>query len=104
MLEEPENGLTPGAIRVLYRRVLESVGPDRHSPVRQVLMSSHSPFVLVEAWNGAERDFIYQMKQSAGRSSVTPMKELLEPYKNTMLQSDGRISVRFADMVMSHAY
>ncbi|MCI0416572.1 AAA family ATPase [bacterium] len=61
MIEEPENGLTPQAIAVFYRALKAlTENPDR-AKRSQVLISSHSPFVICEAWNGEDRDFIHQV-------------------------------------------
>ena len=77
MLEEPENGLTPRSTRAIYEAVLEAAKPTA-SPRTQVLVSSHSPHVIVQAWNGEERDFIYQVKVSDGRAVVRPFKDIID--------------------------
>ncbi len=67
MIEEPENGLTPQAVRSFYdaaRALAYHPAPDQRS---QVLLSSHSPFVICEAWNGEDRDFIHQVKVVTGK-------------------------------------
>lgn len=44
----------------------------------QVLISSHSPFVICAAWNGDEREFIYQVKPESGRSLIRPFARIIE--------------------------
>jgi hypothetical protein len=36
----------------------------------QVLMSSHSPFVITEVWNGGDRNFIYQCSPVDGNAKL----------------------------------
>lgn len=70
MIEEPENGLTPQAVKAFYQavRILAlNTAPEQRS---QVLLSSHSPFVICEAWNGEDRDFIHQVKVVDGRAAI----------------------------------
>jgi len=70
MIEEPENGLTPQAIRVFYKSIRDlalNVDPAKRS---QVLISSHSPFMICDAWNGDDREFIYQVKVEGGHAVV----------------------------------
>ena len=62
-IEEPENGLTPKATRVFYQTIHEL---QNASDSAQVLISSHSPFVITEVWNGGDRDFIYQVQPEPG--------------------------------------
>lgn len=74
MVEEPENGLTPPVQREVYRaaRTLALGTPPNRS---QVLISSHSPFVLCDAWNGDDRDFVHQVKVEDGRAVVRRFSE-----------------------------
>jgi predicted ATPase len=62
-LEEPENGLTPRSTRAIYDAILVATAPGAE-PRSQILLSSHSPFVVCNAWNGHEREFLYQVKAS----------------------------------------
>lgn len=70
MIEEPENGLTPQAIRQFYMAARELAFHSDPTKRSQVLMSSHSPLVICEAWHGDDRDFIYQVKVDSGRALV----------------------------------
>jgi predicted ATPase len=78
MIEEPENGLTPQAIKAFYkalRALAFNPDPDQRS---QILISSHSPFVICEAWNGEDRDFIHQVKVTDGHASVRKFGTMIE--------------------------
>jgi hypothetical protein len=76
MIEEPENGLTPQAIRAFYRAVKELAYAEEPERRSQVLLSSHSPFVICEAWNGEDRDFIHQVKVVDGKAVVRRFSEV----------------------------
>jgi hypothetical protein len=76
MVEEPENGLTPPVQREVYRAVRAlafGTPPDRS----QVLLSSHSPFVLCDAWNGQDREFVHQVKVQDGHAMVRKFSEAI---------------------------
>jgi hypothetical protein len=104
MVEEPENGLTPQAIKSFYKAVHELAfhkSPERRS---QVLISSHSPFVICEAWNGEDRDFIHQMKVSDGRATVRKFSEVIDEESIHLGKEDGKrshLSLKCAEEVMS---
>lgn len=76
MVEEPENGLTPPVQREVYNavRALAFGEPQNRS---QVLISSHSPFVLCDAWNGEDRNFVHQVKVENGRAIVRKFSEAI---------------------------
>lgn len=76
MLEEPENGLTAPVQREVYSavRALAFGQPPNRS---QVLISSHSPFVLCDAWNGEDREFVHQVKVENGRAIVRKFSEAI---------------------------
>ena len=44
----------------------------------QVLMSSHSPFVITELWNEGNRDFIYQCNPVDGTARLVKFADALE--------------------------
>ena len=96
-IEEPENGLTPKATRVWYRTVRELAGAAAGQGA-QVLLSSHSPFVIVDAWNGEERDFIYQCHPSEGMAKVSKFSEVVT--EGGMLRSGGALGLALAEQVM----
>lgn len=78
MIEEPENGLTPQAISAFYKglkALTENPDPAKRS---QVIISSHSPFVICEAWNGEDRDFIHQVKINQGRSQIRKFSDVIQ--------------------------
>lgn len=70
LIEEPENGLTPTALKCFYRAIRELATAHDSSKRSQVLVSSHSPFIICEAWNGEDRDFIHQVKVENGHAVV----------------------------------
>jgi predicted ATPase len=96
-IEEPENGLTPNATRVFYRTIRELTRL-RATPSTQVLLSSHSPFVIVDAWNGDDRDFIYQCHPSEGMAKITKFTEAVQG--GGMLRSGGALGLALAEQVM----
>ena len=94
-IEEPENGLTPKATRVFYetiRRLQDT--PD----ASQILMSSHSPFVITDAWNGEDRDFIYQCSPIQGIARISKFADALQGTGS--LRTGEKLGLRQADLVM----
>ena len=76
MIEEPENGLTPQAVKSFYKAV-RNLAYDNLEHRSQVLISSHSPFVICEAWNGEDRDFIHQVKVVDGKAQIRKFSEVI---------------------------
>lgn len=106
-LEEPENGLTPRATRAVYESVVEAVNAKAPQMPSQVLISSHSPFVICEAWNGEEREFIYQVKPDEGRCLVRTFKQVIEDQEIHLGKVDGErkhLSLNVANEVMAGYY
>jgi predicted ATPase len=97
-VEEPENGLTPKATRVFYRTIHTLAQAEPASERSQVLLSSHSPFVIVDAWNGSERDFIYQCSPSEGMAKISKFSDVVEG--GGVLRSDGTLGLALAEQVM----
>lgn len=105
MIEEPENGLTPQAVKAFYeavRRLAFNENPDDRS---QVLLSSHSPFVICEAWNGDDRDFIHQVRVTDGKAVVRKFSNAVESL-GIQLAKDGagkrtHLSLKNAEDIMS---
>jgi hypothetical protein len=105
MIEEPENGLTPQAIKAFYtavRSLAFNTTPDERS---QVLISSHSPFVICEAWNGEDRNFIHQVKVDDGQAKIRRFQEVIDGH-GIQLQKDATgqrlvLSLKNAELVMS---
>jgi predicted ATPase len=105
-LEEPENGLTPRSTRAIYEAVVTASSPTA-KPRSQILLSSHSPFVIVQAWNGEERDFIYQVKAIEGSAVVRPFKEILDTEGVHLRKKHGErreLGLQMADNVMDGYY
>ncbi len=100
-MEEPENGLTPRSTKAIYEALVHVTSPQA-TPRIQVLVLSHSPFVLTEAWNGEQRDFIYQVRIVNGQSHVRPFADALDG-KGMLRKADGtrqELGLRLADDVM----
>lgn len=77
MIEEAENGLTPQAIKSFYGAVRSLALSDEQERRSQVLLSSHSPFVICEAWNGEDREFINQVRIVGGRAQVRTFADVI---------------------------
>jgi predicted ATPase len=105
LIEEPENGLTPKAAAEFYSAVRElALKPDQNQR-SQILISSHSPFVICNAWNGDDRDFVYQVKVVNGESVVRKFSQAIEE-GGAILQKPkagepAAIGLRTAEEVMS---
>lgn len=78
MIEEPENGMTPQAIESFYEAARSLATRDNPEERSQILLSSHSPFVICAAWNGEDRDFIYQAKITDGKSLIRKFVDVAE--------------------------
>jgi energy-coupling factor transporter ATP-binding protein EcfA2 len=101
LLEEPENGLDAKALKAFYAKLVEIIGDGTGG--RQVLLSSHSPYVLCEAWNGPSRNFVYHITEANGRSNVSPVTAVMATFGGT-LQTDGTMSIRLAERIMSERW
>jgi len=96
-VEEPENGLTPKATRVFYKTI-HALAQAEPAPERsQVLLSSHSPFVIVDAWNGDERNFIYQCHPSEGMAKILKFSDVVQ--EGGALRSGGTLGLALAEQV-----
>lgn len=105
MIEEPENGLTPQAIRSFYSVVRELANNDSPEQRSQVLLSSHSPLVICEAWNGNDRDFIHQVKVVDGKSRIRKVSDIIATHKIQLgIDNSGtrtHLSLKNAGEIMS---
>ncbi len=88
LIEEPENGLTPTALKRFYQAVRELAFAKEAAKRSQVLISSHSPFVICEAWNGDDRDFIHQVKIENGRAVVRKFTDAVKEEKIVLGKDD----------------
>jgi predicted ATPase len=88
MIEEPENGLTPQAVKSFYAAVRSLAYNENPEHRSQILVSSHSPFVICEAWNGEDRDFIHQVKVVEGRAHVRKFSTVVEEQKIQLRKDD----------------
>ena len=105
MIEEPENGLTPQAVKSFYRAVRDLAHSENPEQRSQVIVSSHSPFVICEAWNGEDRDFIYQMKGVGGKAQVRKFSEVIAEHQIQLGKDESgartRLGLATAEEVMS---
>jgi hypothetical protein len=71
----------------------------------QVLISSHSPFIVCEAWNGEDREYIHQVKIEEGRAIVRPFSEAVAAQHIQLSRgADGMrsgLSLKNAEEIMS---
>jgi hypothetical protein len=105
-VEEPENGLTPKATSALYETFKQISAPSADHP-SQVLVSSHSPFVICEAWNGVDRDFLYQVEPKDGSARIRKVASILEEEGIQLRKKDGtrnELGLRQADLLMGGFY
>jgi predicted ATPase len=105
-LEEPENGLTPRSTAAIYGALVDATA-EGASPRSQILISSHSPFVICDAWNGDERDFIYQMKVSDGASLVRPFDQIIKDEEIQLRKVAGErrnLGLEVASQIMDGYY
>ncbi|MDP9227380.1 MAG: ATP-binding protein, partial [Actinomycetota bacterium] len=106
-LEEPENGLTPRATRAVYEGIVAGAQGIENGVANQTLISSHSPFVICEAWNGEERDFIYQVKPEAGGSLIRPFSQIVDEHQIPLGKVHGErkhLGLNVANEVMAGYY
>ncbi len=105
LIEEPENGLTATVQRVFYNSVRQLAFANTNETPTQVLISSHSPFILCEAWNGEDRDFVHQVKVEDGRAVVRKFADAIAA-QGTQLAKDAdgnrtHLGLSTAEEVMS---
>jgi predicted ATPase len=104
MVEEPENGLTPQAVKSFYRTIRDLAFTDILENRSQVLISSHSPFVICEAWNGDDRDFIHQVKVVDGKAQVRKFSDVIREQGIQLAKVHGErthLSLANAEEIMS---
>ncbi len=105
-IEEPETGLTPDAVRLFLRLLVEAADSEEDTRRSQFLFSSHSPFVLVDAWrNGAsDRSFIKRTRISGGATVVEDIESILRTGEVQLSKGkDGsrdQLSLKCAEEVM----
>ncbi|MBM4226108.1 MAG: hypothetical protein FJ167_15350, partial [Gammaproteobacteria bacterium] len=105
MIEEPENGLTPQAIKAFYQALRALAFSERPDQRSQILISSHSPFVICEAWNGEDREFIHQVKVTDGRAGIRTFSTVISDQQIHLAKDAGgtrtHLSLKNAEEVMS---
>jgi predicted ATPase len=87
LIEEPENGLTPTALKRFYQAIRELAFATDIGKRSQILISSHSPFIICEAWNGEDREFIHQVKIENGQAAVRKFSDAVKQ-QNIVLGKD----------------
>jgi len=75
MIEEPETGLHPGRLRWLVDELQDASDPPDGREPTQVLISTHSPYVVDELVDMPE--CVRVVERVDGRSRVTPLLEVL---------------------------
>jgi hypothetical protein len=108
LIEEPENGLTPAALKRFYKAVRALAFREDEGQRSQVIISSHSPFVLCEAWNGEDRNFIHQLKIEEGQCVVRKLTDAIKNQGVLLAKDDEgkrtHLSLRNAEELMSGYY
>lgn len=71
----------------------------------QVFISSHSPFVICDVWNGDDRDFIHQVKVANGRARIRKFTDVIKEEGIQLAKdSEGKrtmLGLRTAEEVMA---
>jgi predicted ATPase len=108
LIEEPENGLTPAALKCFYEAVRSLAFREDEEQRSQVLISSHSPFVMCEAWNGEDRDFIHQLKIEDGECILRKLSDAVNQQHIVLAKDDSNkrtiLGLRNAEQLMSGYY
>jgi predicted ATPase len=108
MIEEPENGLTPAAVKAFYGAITSYIANPHLDSCSQIMISSHSPFVICEAWNGDDRDFIHRVEVKNGSTLIRKFSDVVTD-NGIHLRKDpekGRVlmGLKNAEDVMSGFY
>jgi predicted ATPase len=105
LIEEPENGLTPTALKYFYKAVRTLAFSKDKMNCSQILISSHSPFIICEAWNGEDREFIHQVRIEDGQAVVRKFSDAVAQQKIVLGKDDhGKrtvLGLRNAEELMS---
>jgi len=108
LIEEPENGLTPAALKRVYKAVRALAFREEETQRSQILISSHSPFIVCEAWNGDDRDFIHQLVVENGECVVRKLSGAINHHHVQLAKDDSGqrtiLNLRNAEELMSGYY
>jgi transposase-like protein len=66
-----------------------------------------SPFVICEAWNGNEREFIYQVKPEGGQALIRPIAQMIDEHEIHLAKKKGErvlLSLNTANELMAGYY
>lgn len=91
-LEEPETGLTPDAVRLFLTLLCKSAAGELQSNRSQFFFSTHSPFVLVDAWNQLEehRHFIKRLHVEEGRTVIEDLQSIIDRGNSGLVLQKGK--------------
>lgn len=91
-LEEPETGLTPDAVRLFLSLLCKSASGELESNRSQFFFSTHSPFVLVDAWNQLEqnRHFIKRLHVEDGHTVVEDLQSIIDRGNSGLVLQKGK--------------
>lgn len=91
-LEEPETGLTPDAVRLFLTLLCKSASGELESNRSQFFFSTHSPFVLVDAWNQLEenRHFIKRLHVENGRTVSEDLQSIIDRGDSGLVLQKGK--------------
>lgn len=103
-LEEPENGLTPRVLRALHAIMERAADGSLTGTPLQLLISSHSPYTVCEAWEGGAPEFLYQMRSDAGFTVIHPFSDIVAHHQ-IQLEKDSsgkrtRLNLSNAENIM----
>lgn len=88
-IEEPENGLTPDAQHLICKLIADrSLKGDS-----QFMVSSHSPFVVVDTWNSGRQKSLRRVSVKDGASKVEPVEDIVRDH-TVWLQKDQETGER----------
>ena len=107
-IEEPETGLTPDGVRLFLALLCSAAGQSSNRASSQFFFSSHSPFVLVDAWNtlSENRSFIKRLHVANGYTVLEDMESIINRGDSgAVLQKDKdgqrtRMSLKTAEDLM----
>lgn len=110
MMEEPENGLTPSAVKAFYAAMRQLAYNAESGKATQILISSHSPFVICDVWNEheADREFIHLVRVENGHAAVRKFRDAITtlglPLGKDEQGGRTQLGLRLAEQIMSGYY
>ena len=83
----------------LLRRVITDVSAGKHGEPSQIVLSSHSPFALSDAWNDGLQESIFVFSPVNGEARVAPLMDWL-PQSGAVLKSDQAMGLKTAEEIL----